>query len=168
LISQAELYKLNVYSAPNGKFKPHVDTPRSEDQIGSLVISLPSAHQGGHLIVNNTGATSQSVVFDWSTTDDTAPAEIKWAAFYSDCEHEVHEVTSGHRVTLTYNLFLARGLGHLAGASPALNSTQLPLYEGLQTALGNPGFLRRGLYLTLIPQMNNHADFKQAAFLPFT
>lgn len=94
--------------------------------------------------MNNTGAASQSVVFDWSTTDGSEPGEIKWAAFYSDCEHEVHEVTSGHRVTLTYNLFLTRGVGHLAGASPALDSTQLPLYEGLQDALENPGFLRRG------------------------
>ena len=142
--SQAELYKLNVYSAPNGKFKPHVNTPRSKDQIGSLVVSLPSAHQGGQLTVRNAGAAGQNVVFDWSTTDDSTPGEIKWAAFYSDCEHEVHEVTSGHRVTLTYNLFLTRGAGHLAGASSALDATQLPLYQGLQDALDNPGFLRRG------------------------
>ena len=110
--------------------------------------------------MSNTGAAGQNVVFDWSTTDnaDAEPAEIKWAAFYSDCEHEVHEVTSGHRVTLTYNLFLTRGAGHLAGASPALDSTQLPLYEGLQDALKNPGFLRRGLYSVSIPQTNNDAD----------
>jgi hypothetical protein len=40
------MYKLNMYSAPSGKFKPHVDTPRNKDQIGSLVICLPLAHQG--------------------------------------------------------------------------------------------------------------------------
>jgi hypothetical protein len=102
------------------------------------------------LAVNNAGASSQKVVFDWSTTGDAAPTEIKWAAFYSDCEHEVHEVTSGHRVTLTYNLYLTRGAGHLAGTSPALDSTQLPLYKGLQTALENPGFLRDGEYPTVI------------------
>lgn len=111
---------------------------------------LPSAHEGGQLAVNNAGASSQKVVFDWSTTGDAAPTEIKWAAFYSDCEHEVHEVTSGHRVTLTYNLYLTRGAGHLAGTSPALDSTQLPLYKGLQTALENPGFLRDGEYPTVI------------------
>ena len=132
------------------------------------MVSLPSAHEGGQLTVSNTGAADQSVVFDWSTTDDTAPAEIKWAAFYSDCEHEVHEVISGHRVTLTYNLFLTRGAGHLAGASAALDSTQLPLYEGLQAALENPGFLRRGLYLACMLQMNDYADLLQAVSLPFT
>lgn len=109
------------------------------------MVSLPSPHEGGQLTVKNAGVASQSVIFDWSVTDDAAPAAIKWATFYSDCEHEVHEVMSGHRVTLTYNLYLTRRAGHLAGASSALDSTQLPLYEGLQTALENPGFLRHGL-----------------------
>ncbi len=59
--------------------------------------------------------------FDWSSNDKADP-EIKWAAFYSDCEHEVHEVTSGHRVTLTYNLYVTRGLGHLADCAPVLDS----------------------------------------------
>lgn len=121
-----------------------MDTPRSEDQIGSLVVSLPSAHEGGQLSVNNGGTMDQRVVFDWSNADSTEPAKIKWAAFYSDCAHEVHEVTSGHRITLTYNLFLTCGAGHLAEAPSALDSTQLPLYEGLRDALDNPGFFRRG------------------------
>lgn len=43
---RAELYKLNIYSGPSGKFKAHVDTPRSEHQIGSLVVSLPTTFEG--------------------------------------------------------------------------------------------------------------------------
>lgn len=43
---EAELYKLNVYSGPSGKFKPHVDTPRGDGQFGSLVVCLPLSHQG--------------------------------------------------------------------------------------------------------------------------
>lgn len=46
---RAELYKLNVYSGPSGIFKTHVDTPRPEDQFGSLVVCLPSPHEGGKL-----------------------------------------------------------------------------------------------------------------------
>lgn len=42
----AELYKLNIYSAPSGKFKAHVDTPRGPTQFGSLVVCLPYPHQG--------------------------------------------------------------------------------------------------------------------------
>lgn len=44
--TRAELYKLNVYSAPSGLFRAHVDTPRGEEQFGSLVVSLPVAHEG--------------------------------------------------------------------------------------------------------------------------
>ncbi len=58
---QAQLYKLNVriecpatkianicqiYSAPSGKFRSHVDTPRGPMQFGSLVVCLPCSHQG--------------------------------------------------------------------------------------------------------------------------
>ena len=43
---RAELYKLNVYSGPSEKFKPHVDTPRGATQVGSLVVALPSKFQG--------------------------------------------------------------------------------------------------------------------------
>ncbi|KAL8788905.1 MAG: hypothetical protein Q9213_001428 [Squamulea squamosa] len=44
---RAELYKLNIYSAPSGKFLTHVDTPRGLTQFGSLVVCLPCAHEGG-------------------------------------------------------------------------------------------------------------------------
>jgi hypothetical protein len=44
--TRAELYKLNMYSAPSGFFKPHVDTPRGEKQFGSLVVSMPVEHEG--------------------------------------------------------------------------------------------------------------------------
>ncbi|KAK7967052.1 uncharacterized protein PG986_001329 [Apiospora aurea] len=88
---RAELYKLNVYSAPSGKFKPHVDTPRSRGQFGSLVVCLPVEHEGGQLKVRHEG---QETTFDWSTThnnkdDPSHHAVAHWAAFYSDCEHEV-------------------------------------------------------------------------------
>lgn len=41
----AELYKLNVYSGPWGKFKPHVVTPRGFTQFGSLVVCLRPASE---------------------------------------------------------------------------------------------------------------------------
>lgn len=42
----AKLYKLNVYSAPSGMFKPHFDTPRGHTHFGSLVVALPTSYQG--------------------------------------------------------------------------------------------------------------------------
>lgn len=108
-----------------------------------MVISLPADHEGGQLAVRNAG---NEVLFDWSNSanrKDSTPC-IKWAAFYSDCEHEVLEVKSGHRITLTYNLYVTRGLGHLAGAAAALDATTLPLYKTLQTALKQSSFFGKG------------------------
>lgn len=130
----AELYKLNVYSAPSGIFKSHVDTPRSGNQFGSLVVCLPASHEGGNLVIRHN---SRVANYDWSSSK-----EIEWAAFYSDCEHEVLQVTQGHRITLTYNLTFvySRGL-------PPKISTHIykaPLYNDLQAALEKPGFMAEG------------------------
>ncbi|KAK7991459.1 hypothetical protein PG988_000253 [Apiospora saccharicola] len=150
---RAELYKLNVYSGPSGKFKPHVDTPRSRGQFGSLVVCLPVDHEGGQLKVRHKG---EELTFDWSTTPQKANgkegklddnAAVQWAAFYSDCEHEVLEVTSGHRITLTYNMYAVRGSGRLTGHSLSpnpLNPTHLPLFDTIQRTLSQDSFNGQG------------------------
>ncbi|KAL8413522.1 hypothetical protein RB594_004964 [Gaeumannomyces avenae] len=145
---RAELYKLNIYSSPSGFFKSHVDTPRSEAQFGSLVVCLPYKHEGGQLIVRHT---KHAITYDWSASKAGADA-VHWAAFYSDCEHEVKELTQGHRVTLTYNLYYAPGAGDLAEHAPAMQVRTLPLYEKVQGALAEPSFMSGGgllgVYLT--------------------
>ncbi|KAK8859871.1 oxidoreductase 2OG-Fe(II) oxygenase family protein [Apiospora arundinis] len=153
---RAELYKLNVYSAPSGKFKSHVDTPRSREQFGSLVVCLPVEHEGGQLKVRHKG---EEMTFDWSTTRNNQNNQnkkyksrsdsqaIHWAAFYSDCEHEVLEVTSGHRVTLTYNLYAVRGFQRLTGAalSPTpLSPAHLPLFDTIQRTMSQDPFDGQG------------------------
>ncbi|KAK5114956.1 hypothetical protein LTR85_009994 [Meristemomyces frigidus] len=178
---RAELYKLNVYSAPSGRFKPHVDTPRSDAQFGSLVVCLPVAHKGGQLVVRNAG---KQLIFDWSKAEDSAfetnddgskrlktdavssPAAVKWAAFYSDCEHEVLEVTSGHRVTLTYNLYVTRGNGHLAGQPTVLDPIQLPIYETLKRLIDTPSCFPGGRVLGIwLTHSYAHTNL-QCNFLP--
>ncbi|KAI5250616.1 hypothetical protein E4T42_04907 [Aureobasidium subglaciale] len=124
---RAELCKLNIYSGPSGRFKAHVDTPRSETQIGSLVVCLPSEFEGGKL----------------SSSANQTPS-IHWAAFYSDCSHEVQEVTAGHRVTLTYNLYASRGSGLLAGGQHSMDATRLPLYQPLIDLLQCRTFMNTG------------------------
>ncbi|KAK0489367.1 hypothetical protein IW261DRAFT_1641573 [Armillaria novae-zelandiae] len=99
-----ELYKLNVYGE-GSFFKSHKDTPRSENMFGSLVIVFPTGHQGGGLALRSHGKEwvfDASILLANSTADEP---EIAYAAFYSDVEHEVFPVTSGSRVTLTYNLY---------------------------------------------------------------
>ncbi|KAH6680481.1 hypothetical protein B0J14DRAFT_648860 [Halenospora varia] len=144
----AELYKLNVYSAPSDKFKPHVDTPRGFTQFGSLVVSLPNPHVGGHLRVDHKQITH---IFDLgscpsqetNSTDETPT--LHWAAFYSDCSHEVLPVTSGHRLTLTYQLYISTHLSsQTLPLAPTLNPTSYPLYNTLHSLLSTPSFLKSG------------------------
>lgn len=105
-------YKLNVYKK-GGFFKPHVDTPRGGNMFGTLVVCLPTTFTGGDFEIEHGGAKD---VFAWGEGGDQEAKQsggssetqikpiVKWCAFYSDCTHQVLEVTSGHRITLTYLL----------------------------------------------------------------
>ena len=99
---KAELYKMNIYTAPTGCFKAHFDNPRSGNMFGSLVVCLPSQFTGGSLLTRHH---DQEVAYDWSSPTSDPVQHIQWAAFFSDVEHEVLPVTSGYRATLTYILY---------------------------------------------------------------
>ncbi len=121
-------------------FHPHVDTPRGTGQFGSLVVCLPCAHSGGELLVRHEGTT---VKFDWSARNANSSC-IQWAAFYSDCEHEVMEVKSGHRLTLTYNLYIRENPGGALERTLTMTPEQLPLYGMVRDLLEQPGFIKEG------------------------
>ncbi len=110
-----------------------MDTPRSPEMFGSLVVSLPSQFTGGALVTRHQGHT---MTFDWSSS----PTTTQWAAFYGDVEHEILPVTSGHRFTLTYNLYLTLPACHPA----SLDITTNPVHKELQAALKTPHFMREG------------------------
>ncbi|KAF7316569.1 Fe2OG dioxygenase domain-containing protein [Mycena indigotica] len=97
---RAELYKLNVYG-PGSFFKSHKDTPRSGNMVGSLVLVLPTQHQGGQLSLSHG---PHSSAFDSATLLAGKHSSIAYVALFSDVTHAVEPVVSGFRVTLTYNL----------------------------------------------------------------
>ncbi|XP_065886728.1 uncharacterized protein [Dysidea avara] len=132
---QAELYKLNIY-APGGFFKSHVDTPRSAQMFGSLVVCLPTQFSGGELVVRHQ---RKEIKYDWSSSASDPLNSLCWAAFYSDIEHEVLPVTEGYRITLTYNLYYGDDLDR-----PKVDLTGNPFFRTLQAALSNPLFMREG------------------------
>jgi len=118
--------------------------------FGSLVIVFPTPHKGGALLLRHRG---NEWTFDPSQELPTErqPA-IGYIAFFSDIEHEVTPVISGHRITLTYNLYFDDdGLvftndavsGHL---SPPLTraSNEDAFREAFNSLLANPEFLRNG------------------------
>ncbi|KNG90844.1 hypothetical protein ANOM_000988 [Aspergillus nomiae NRRL 13137] len=132
----AELYKMNIYSGPSGLFRSHVDTPRSQTQVGSLVVCLPARFKGGNLLVRHQ---DREVDFDWAAGSE---ASIQWAAFYSDCEHEIKTITEGDRITLTYNLYVSSGGENVLHS--IIDPKSLPLYGWVKDRLMKPGFLDDG------------------------
>jgi hypothetical protein len=93
----AELYKMLIYDE-GGFFAAHRDTEKSPGMFGTLVVSLPSAHEGGDLVIRHAG---RETVVDLRGEE---AGEVRYAAFHADCEHEVRAVTKGFRVCLVYNL----------------------------------------------------------------
>ena len=46
---RTQLNKLNIYGA-GGHFRSHMDTPKSKEMFGSLVVCLPTQFTGGSLV----------------------------------------------------------------------------------------------------------------------
>lgn len=93
----ANLYKLLLYEE-GGHFKRHQDTEKELGMFGSLIVQLPAAHEGGHLVVEH-AADVKRFRFDEESADVGY-----YTAFYADCEHILEPVTSGLRLALAFNL----------------------------------------------------------------
>ncbi|MGK3995637.1 2OG-Fe(II) oxygenase [Sorangium sp. So ce1024] len=98
---EAVLDKMLVYG-PGQFFAPHQDSERADDMVGTLVVELPSRHEGGIVVVEHHG---EKRVFSGAAR---GPKDLSLLAFYADCHHEVKPVQAGYRITLTYHL-LYRG-----------------------------------------------------------
>jgi hypothetical protein len=94
----AELYKLLVYEK-GSFFKPHRDTEKVPGMFGTLVVCLPSRHEGGTLVLEHDGQTKR---IDFGGKD--SEFQTRYVAFYADCRHEVAPLKSGYRICLVYNL----------------------------------------------------------------
>jgi hypothetical protein len=92
----AELHSLLVYEQ-NQHFVAHQDSEKNDSMVGTLVATLPSSYTGGELMVGHNE--------EWRAYRGSKTA-LSLVAFYADCRHEVLKVTSGYRITLTYNLLL--------------------------------------------------------------
>ena len=93
-----DLYKLLLYEK-GSFFAPHRDTEKAKGMFGTMIVSFPSQHTGGELIVRH--QTGDEVGVNLLAEDSS---ELRFAAFYADCEHEVTPITSGFRMCLVYNM----------------------------------------------------------------
>jgi len=78
-------------------FKPHRDVEKAPGMVATMIVTAPSDHTGGDLIINHGG---QSYVFKSSENNQTQKGVI----FYADCLHEVTPITSGIRIVTTYKI----------------------------------------------------------------
>ena len=114
--------------------------------FGSLVIVFPTKHEGGALTFHHGGGKWTFNSAEMVTTQ-TEPS-IAFVAFYSDVEHEVAPVTSGYRVTLTYNLyFSAESASIPVPPIVAPSTTETTFKTALSTLLSNNTFMTRGGFL---------------------
>jgi predicted 2-oxoglutarate/Fe(II)-dependent dioxygenase YbiX len=86
-------------------FVTHQDSEKDDAMVGTLVVTLPSAHTGGELVIEHRGQTMEY---------RGSKVAVSLVAFYSDCHHQVLPVKTGNRITLTYDLLLK---GDTSGAA---------------------------------------------------
>ena len=111
--------------------------------FGSLVIVFPTKHEGGALILRHGGS---EWTFDSATMVRTpVDPSAAYIAFYSDVEHEVTPVTSGYRVTLTYNLYFSTN--NAAPVIPVLSTTEIAFRRTLSALLSDKTFMEEGGFL---------------------
>jgi hypothetical protein len=85
-------------------FKRHKDSEKAPGMIGTLVVCLPSKHEGGEVCLSHAG---KDFIFATAPSSDFSITSLRW---YSDFTHEIKKVTSGHRLVLTYNLIQTSGI----------------------------------------------------------
>ena len=98
----AHLYKLLLYEK-GSFFLPHRDGERLDAMVATLIVALPSKHEGGELVVRHEGR-EHEIAFPGAASG----LELSYAAFYADCPHEVRPLRGGYRLCLVYNVTLTR------------------------------------------------------------
>ncbi|KAI0793016.1 hypothetical protein BC629DRAFT_1439686 [Irpex lacteus] len=141
--SAGKLDRAQFSIGPGQFFKAHKDTPRSTNMFASLVVVLPTVHEGGALLFRHE---DRSFTFDSAQTLADAPQpSVAFTAFFSDVEHEVAPVTAGYRVTLTYNLYFDQIVSPVS--VPVLSGLDMAVRDVLTKMLADPECLPKGGYI---------------------
>ena len=75
------------------------DTEKSNGKFGSLMIHLPSYHEGGDFFIKHDRTVIKSIY-----NQKKGENGFFYSAFYSDCYHKLNTITKGHRFTLLFDL----------------------------------------------------------------
>ena len=107
---RADLHKMVIYEGSGPPSTGH-DRDSVSGIFGTLVIVLPSEHEGGGVVVR-IGNQERNLSI-------TEPREFSYSymAWYADADHSVGPVSSGYRLVLSYNLI--HHTGNIAAARPS-------------------------------------------------
>jgi predicted 2-oxoglutarate/Fe(II)-dependent dioxygenase YbiX len=104
------LYKFLLYKK-GGHFAKHRDTEKEDRMFATMVVQLPSAHQGGQLQVFKDGSETP-VIHDFGTKAGESESQYNYAVHYVDAEHAVTPITEGYRLALVYSICWPAGSAH--------------------------------------------------------
>ncbi|PSC76103.1 serine threonine kinase [Micractinium conductrix] len=160
---EAELSGLLLHEA--GATSLLHDGRREPGVFGCLAVMLPASYAGGELVVTATGPVLRSEERDTSSKSKSC----FWAAFYTDCEHELRPAT-GTRLTLVYNLRATNQ--PVPRLPPSAVGVVLAVAEEWATAVATPGsaghppcvcaVLERGLQGINDPNDQHHYSYTAA------
>jgi len=125
-LPRVELKPHKLLSYGRGQFfKPHQDTARRPQMLGTLVLIWPSAHLGGELRIQHNRSTHR-----FRSQQLGQDREIRWCAFYADCRHEVLPVEEGQRLALSFEVLVPDAVAPAQSpADPLLCAALRVLFE---------------------------------------
>ena len=95
---RVRLNKLVLYEGEEA-LNWHQDTKKEKNSIGSLLIHLPSYHEGGELSIKHEG-----ILMTPKNNQQEREDGFFYSAFYSDCFLKINSISKGQRFFLIYDL----------------------------------------------------------------
>lgn len=130
---RADLHNMSLYEAGGSPSLEH-DSYAAPGKFGTLVIVLPSEHEGGEAEVR--------LGNQKRTLSITEPREFSYSymAWYADADYRVEPIRSGYRLALIYHLIHQTGDIAAARPSSVLNDNRVAVDNALdawKTRLGD-------------------------------
>lgn len=129
-------YKFINYG-PGSFFKPHVDSLKDKNNIGTVIVSLSSDYEGGQFVIGHKNKEHEFTL-----------KESEVIFFYGSCPHEVKPVTKGNRFVLTFDVYATKNLDSISSLLNTDIETKLyTFFRNLKTCVQTEG---KGLQLVCI------------------
>ncbi|QGI60785.1 hypothetical protein CEK26_004756 [Fusarium fujikuroi] len=118
---RADPHKLLPHE-PGSFFQTHSDSEKEQDMIGTLIVCLPSQHEGGDVCLSF-GSQKQRL-----STAENPEFDLTAMSWYSYVTHEAEQLTSGYRLVLAYKFFATGKTSYRPPLSPSTAGLSNPCW----------------------------------------